>query len=108
MKVQPRRDAHFALRLLPLRALGGQDEAYGEAGLLGGAHYFHVAIAFILRLFSTLKRNDHDRLRTDFGCQKCPAFKICPLKSVLGDQPGAAEQDAKSSSTAAQEKDGKK
>lgn len=19
------------------------------------------------------------------GCQKCPAFKICPLKSVLGD-----------------------
>ena len=62
MKVQPRRDAHFALRLLPLRALGGQDEAYGEAGLLGGAHYFHVAIAFILRLFSTLKRNDHDRL----------------------------------------------
>jgi hypothetical protein len=42
------------------------------------------------------------------GCQKCPAFKICPLKSVLGDQPGAAEQDAKSSSTAAQEKNGKK
>jgi hypothetical protein len=23
------------------------------------------------------------------GCQKCPAFKICPLKSVLGDQPKA-------------------
>lgn len=23
------------------------------------------------------------------GCQKCPAFKICPLKSVLGDhKPG--------------------
>ena len=42
------------------------------------------------------------------GCQKCPAFKICPLKSVLGDQPGAAEQDAKSSSAAAQGKDGKK
>ena len=21
------------------------------------------------------------------GCQKCPAFKICPLKSVIGDQP---------------------
>ena len=20
------------------------------------------------------------------GCQKCPAFSICPLKSVLGDQ----------------------
>jgi hypothetical protein len=22
------------------------------------------------------------------GCQKCPAFKVCPLKSVLGDQTG--------------------
>ncbi|MBI5110314.1 MAG: hypothetical protein HZA62_16375 [Rhodocyclales bacterium] len=21
------------------------------------------------------------------GCQKCPAFKICPLKGVLGDAP---------------------
>ena len=20
------------------------------------------------------------------GCQKCPAFKICPLKGVIGDQ----------------------
>jgi hypothetical protein len=20
------------------------------------------------------------------GCQKCPAFKVCPLKSVIGDQ----------------------
>jgi len=23
------------------------------------------------------------------GCQKCPAFKICPLKGVLGDKPPA-------------------
>jgi hypothetical protein len=22
------------------------------------------------------------------GCQKCPAFKVCPLKTVLGDQAG--------------------
>ncbi|MBK6863975.1 MAG: hypothetical protein IPG91_10535 [Ideonella sp.] len=21
------------------------------------------------------------------GCKKCPAFSICPLKGVLGDQP---------------------
>jgi hypothetical protein len=21
------------------------------------------------------------------GCAKCPAFKVCPLKSTLGDQP---------------------
>lgn len=29
------------------------------------------------------------------GCKKCPAFSVCPLKSVLGDQPktGAAEPD---------------
>ncbi len=20
------------------------------------------------------------------GCRKCPAFKVCPLKTVLGDQ----------------------
>ncbi|MDP2821899.1 MAG: hypothetical protein Q8O52_04355 [Sulfuritalea sp.] len=25
------------------------------------------------------------------GCQKCPAFKICPLKGVLGDKPPAPE-----------------
>ncbi len=24
------------------------------------------------------------------GCAKCPAFKVCPLKSVLGDQPKAS------------------
>ena len=23
------------------------------------------------------------------GCQKCPAFKICPLKGVIGDKPPA-------------------
>jgi hypothetical protein len=30
------------------------------------------------------------------GCQKCPAFKICPLKGVLGDKPPVpAETDTK-------------
>jgi hypothetical protein len=29
------------------------------------------------------------------GCQKCPAFKICPLKGVLGDKPPASETVAK-------------
>ena len=23
------------------------------------------------------------------GCQKCPAFNICPLKGVIGDKPSA-------------------
>lgn len=23
------------------------------------------------------------------GCEKCPAFKICPLKSVIGNAPKA-------------------
>jgi hypothetical protein len=23
------------------------------------------------------------------GCKKCPAFKVCPLKTSLGDQPKA-------------------
>jgi len=26
------------------------------------------------------------------GCKKCPAFAICPLKSVLGDAPKAGEE----------------
>jgi len=25
------------------------------------------------------------------GCAKCPAFKVCPLKSVIGDQPPKGE-----------------
>lgn len=25
------------------------------------------------------------------GCKKCPAFSVCPLKSVIGDQPKASE-----------------
>jgi hypothetical protein len=25
------------------------------------------------------------------GCQKCPVFKICPLKGVIGDQPKASD-----------------
>ncbi|RZT95346.1 hypothetical protein [Rivibacter subsaxonicus] len=29
------------------------------------------------------------------GCKKCPAFSICPLKSVIGDQPKAAEEAKK-------------
>ena len=37
------------------------------------------------------------------GCEKCPAFSVCPLKTVLGDQkksagPGA-EQAAKQASS---------
>lgn len=26
------------------------------------------------------------------GCAKCPAFKICPLKTVIGDAPKADEK----------------
>jgi hypothetical protein len=26
------------------------------------------------------------------GCAKCPAFSVCPLKSVLGDQPKPGEK----------------
>jgi len=32
------------------------------------------------------------------GCTKCPAFKVCPLKSVIGDykdtEPGSTTQQA--------------
>jgi hypothetical protein len=30
------------------------------------------------------------------GCAKCPAFKVCPLKSVIGDQKKSAEAPASS------------
>ena len=31
------------------------------------------------------------------GCQKCPAFKVCPLKDVIGDspKPGASQPETK-------------
>jgi len=28
------------------------------------------------------------------GCRKCPAFSVCPLKSVIGDQPKAGAAPA--------------
>lgn len=34
------------------------------------------------------------------GCQKCPAFKICPLKGIIGDMPPAPEADAKTTTPA--------
>jgi hypothetical protein len=29
------------------------------------------------------------------GCKKCPVFSVCPVKSVIGDQPAAGDADAK-------------
>jgi hypothetical protein len=29
------------------------------------------------------------------GCAKCPAFKVCPLKEVIGDQPKAGSEPTK-------------
>ncbi|MBK6336936.1 MAG: hypothetical protein IPO82_05030 [Betaproteobacteria bacterium] len=29
------------------------------------------------------------------GCPKCPAFSVCPLKTVIGDQPSKDETAAK-------------
>ncbi len=28
------------------------------------------------------------------GCRRCPVFSLCPLKSVIGDQPGNANDAA--------------
>ncbi len=38
------------------------------------------------------------------GCKKCPAFSVCPLKSVLGDQPKAAEPAAAKPAASAKKK----
>jgi hypothetical protein len=34
------------------------------------------------------------------GCEKCPAFKICPLKGVIGSPPKEAAPAAKSKTAA--------
>ncbi len=28
------------------------------------------------------------------GCKKCPVFSVCPLKTVIGDVPKAADRKA--------------
>ena len=35
------------------------------------------------------------------GCRKCPAFGVCPLKSVIGDQRKDDDAPAKAASDAA-------
>lgn len=35
------------------------------------------------------------------GCEKCPAFKVCPLKGVIGDQKKDAEPEGKAQKKAA-------
>ncbi|MBP7624305.1 MAG: hypothetical protein KA763_10085 [Xanthomonadales bacterium] len=27
------------------------------------------------------------------GCKRCPIFAVCPAKSIIGDQPAAAEPE---------------
>ena len=38
------------------------------------------------------------------GCQKCPAFKVCPLKGVIGDQKAVAEPASKTTKARAAKK----
>ena len=33
------------------------------------------------------------------GCKKCPAFSICPLKTVIGDMPKDGAGEAKAGAT---------
>ncbi len=37
------------------------------------------------------------------GCRKCPVFAVCPLKSVIGDQP----KDGPASTPGSKKSDGK-
>jgi hypothetical protein len=34
------------------------------------------------------------------GCRRCPIFSVCPLKSVIGDQPSASAGTAPEKPTA--------
>ncbi len=38
------------------------------------------------------------------GCKKCPAFAMCPLKTVLGDQKPADKNDSKSADSSTSQK----
>jgi hypothetical protein len=38
------------------------------------------------------------------GCPKCPAFKICPLKGLIGSKPEAPEAPAKAAKPTAARK----
>ena len=35
------------------------------------------------------------------GCKKCPAFSVCPVKSVIGDDPKPEEPKASATAKAA-------
>jgi hypothetical protein len=38
------------------------------------------------------------------GCKKCPIFKVCPVKSIIGDQKAPADDGKKPSSKSASSK----
>jgi hypothetical protein len=38
------------------------------------------------------------------GCQKCPAFSICPLKTVIGDVPPKASDSGSTKASESQRK----
>ena len=35
------------------------------------------------------------------GCEKCPAFKICPAKSIIGDQKKTGDEEKSKPTSAA-------
>jgi hypothetical protein len=41
------------------------------------------------------------------GCKKCPVFSVCPLKSVIGDQPKEGEKAAETKAAPAGKKKAK-
>jgi len=40
------------------------------------------------------------------GCEKCPAFKVCPLKSVIGDMPRRSDAISPKASESARKRSG--
>jgi hypothetical protein len=41
------------------------------------------------------------------GCKKCPVFSVCPLKSVIGDQPKEGEKATETKAASAGKKKSK-
>lgn len=42
------------------------------------------------------------------GCRKCPAFSVCPLKTVIGDQKAAPEAKPDAPAAESQRKGGRR
>ena len=63
----------------------------GEAETITSHYLFALGIYRALYILNWLYRyfaeDFYDLIAIVAGCRKCPAFSVCPLKTVIGDMP---------------------